>query len=582
MKLIDQCSRLWGETPYTKEEAILWIEKAGRVCYRSEDKIIEGSGQKFVEGIVKRKHYSVIEHSNLVLRTKEKVKFPVNSLKVVQTVFNSKYFTFFIENDRVYISGNWRAWIEYYNATAPDYADMITLDNIHDVFACDIYEVVTNPDDIPTPLKAITVEFETNRAMTHELVRHRPVSYCLSHDTMIHHYGGRKNTIEKLYQYYDSRQKGNGRCNIIRLVGMDDDGELIPVKIKSVVRSGKKKLYKLITESGRSIESSENHRFNTPDGWKQLHELSVDDFVYSNGVDITREFIKQRYLDDNIERKILAKEIGMSDSWLGKKIACWGLQKPKSQQPNRGHGCGKKGMHTKEGLKRISNSKMGKNNPQYVDGIWKNGNRQCWSMYDIEGEKCHCGEDAEERHHIDGNPNNNDESNIDFLCIKCHKARHHDNAKVVFAERIVSIEYSRYDDTYDIEVDHECHNFVANGIIVHNSQESQRYCRYGALVFIKPLGYDDWTDLQKMVFKKSCEETEKWYNELLASGMSPQQARNILTNAVYTKIIMTCNLIEWNHIFSLRCAGGADPQMISLMTPVEKKFNSRGWVNYDK
>ena len=176
MKLKDQCSKLWGETPYTKEESILWIEKAGRVCYRSEDKIIEGSGQKFVEGIIKRRHLSVIEHSNLVLRTKDKVKFPTNSLKVVQNVFNSKYFSFFIQEDRVYISGNWRAWMEYYNATAPDYADMITLDNIDTIFNNPEYEVVTNPDDVPVPLKAVTVEFETNRAMTHELVRHRPTS----------------------------------------------------------------------------------------------------------------------------------------------------------------------------------------------------------------------------------------------------------------------------------------------------------------------------------------------------------------------------------------------------------------------
>ena len=52
MNLIEQKSKIWGETPYTKEEAVQWIEKAGRVCYRSEDKIVEGSGIKFVNNII--------------------------------------------------------------------------------------------------------------------------------------------------------------------------------------------------------------------------------------------------------------------------------------------------------------------------------------------------------------------------------------------------------------------------------------------------------------------------------------------------------------------------------------------------
>lgn len=38
------------------------IERSGRVCYKSEDKICEGSGEKFVAAIIKRGHESVIEH----------------------------------------------------------------------------------------------------------------------------------------------------------------------------------------------------------------------------------------------------------------------------------------------------------------------------------------------------------------------------------------------------------------------------------------------------------------------------------------------------------------------------------------
>jgi thymidylate synthase (FAD) len=38
------------------------IERAGRVCYKSEGKITDGSDKKFVEGIIRRGHESVIEH----------------------------------------------------------------------------------------------------------------------------------------------------------------------------------------------------------------------------------------------------------------------------------------------------------------------------------------------------------------------------------------------------------------------------------------------------------------------------------------------------------------------------------------
>ena len=177
MNLIEQKSTVWGETPYTKEEAILWIERAGRVCYRSEDKIIDGSGITFVNNIIKRKHLSVIEHSNLVLRLKEKSEFPLVAIQAAKAVFDSDYFSFDIYKDRIYVAGNWRAWFEWYNRISPDYADIITLDNMFDVIVSESYEIVTDPEEIPNSLKVITAEFITDRAVTHELVRHRPASY---------------------------------------------------------------------------------------------------------------------------------------------------------------------------------------------------------------------------------------------------------------------------------------------------------------------------------------------------------------------------------------------------------------------
>jgi thymidylate synthase (FAD) len=44
------------------------IERAGRICYKSEDKITEESADKFVKMLLSRGHESVIEHSSITMK----------------------------------------------------------------------------------------------------------------------------------------------------------------------------------------------------------------------------------------------------------------------------------------------------------------------------------------------------------------------------------------------------------------------------------------------------------------------------------------------------------------------------------
>ena len=44
------------------------IEKVGRTCYKSEDKITSKSAKEFVASLIKRGHESVIEHANVSVR----------------------------------------------------------------------------------------------------------------------------------------------------------------------------------------------------------------------------------------------------------------------------------------------------------------------------------------------------------------------------------------------------------------------------------------------------------------------------------------------------------------------------------
>jgi thymidylate synthase (FAD) len=52
-------------------------------------------------------------------------------------------------------------------------------------------------------------------------------------------------------------------------------------------------------------------------------------------------------------------------------------------------------------------------------------------------------------------------------------------------------------------------------------------------------------------------EAQKIYDELVESGIKPEDARFILPNACCTEIVMSCNMREWRHIFKERLSSAA-------------------------
>lgn len=112
------------------------------------------------------------------------------------------------------------------------------------------------------------------------------------------------------------------------------------------------------------------------------------------------------------------------------------------------------------------------------------------------------------------------------------------------------------------------------------SQESTRYCNYAKdkfdneLTFIDPCfwvcgktEYEWWRD--------ACAAAEHMYLQLLEYGAKPQEARSVLPNSLKTEIVMTTNPREWRHVFKLRCAEAAHPQMREVMIPCRNEFAAR-------
>lgn len=50
------------------QEIIRKIEQFGRVCYKSEGNIADGSAEKFIQNIIKNGHESVIEHEKVSVK----------------------------------------------------------------------------------------------------------------------------------------------------------------------------------------------------------------------------------------------------------------------------------------------------------------------------------------------------------------------------------------------------------------------------------------------------------------------------------------------------------------------------------
>lgn len=66
MKIIEPYYAI--ETPTNGEAILAHIEKCGRTCYKSEDKITPDSARAFVTRLIKSGHESVIEHFSVTVR----------------------------------------------------------------------------------------------------------------------------------------------------------------------------------------------------------------------------------------------------------------------------------------------------------------------------------------------------------------------------------------------------------------------------------------------------------------------------------------------------------------------------------
>lgn len=215
MNLINPYEKLYGLVPLftnnTKFICTKFIEECGRTCYKSEDKITDDSCIKFVDKIIERKHLTVIEHSNLVVRLGYKgLKTNTPSLITQVQMLKSDFMSYDHDEDYIYIGGNLRAWMElldFYDIN--DIADAV-ISYVSEYFLAYPtmkYSLVELNQLIPETLRRYTVLFVNDRAFSHELVRHRLCVFSQESQRYVRYDDGATFIIPYQYRANDMPQR---------------------------------------------------------------------------------------------------------------------------------------------------------------------------------------------------------------------------------------------------------------------------------------------------------------------------------------------------------------------------------------
>jgi thymidylate synthase (FAD) len=159
MRLIRPSAEIW-----TQEAGISGIykqiERCARVCYKSEDKIGEGTAKKMVEMLTKRGHTAMLEHGTVYLAMPMETIIPIEANGWGKYTKNpySKGFKICEVNGqkRVAVTTNLRVLVE--NGWLDDLKYICEPTEYHE--------------------RRITVRFVCDRGVSHELVRHRVFSFA--------------------------------------------------------------------------------------------------------------------------------------------------------------------------------------------------------------------------------------------------------------------------------------------------------------------------------------------------------------------------------------------------------------------
>lgn len=342
-----------------------------------------------------------------------------------------------------------------------------------------------------------------SRSVTHELIRHRAgMSYCLAGDTLIYGTKWDHGHLSRLQKYrledlYAMTRTPYGRSCLksLRLRCLDEQsGTFAPGKVKSILCSGVKPVFKVTLSDGKTITSTKEHRFLTKDGW-----MPLEDVVGGLRISATGHAIYEK-----------------ADA----EIMVNGQAAPANAEWSQPHALAQRLFQREAAIDGLSSTKR-------------------------------------------------------------PTARRMLIPKSV---SIASVIYAGEQMTYDIEMEGPNHNFIANGIITHNSQQSQRYVSGRMVRFVERPEYAIDGALHAQFLQRIDRAAAEYASiterilEMQHSGTQllsadertdlrkkvQQTARSVLPNETEAPIVVTGNTRAWRHIISMRASAHAETEIREL------------------
>ena len=214
MNIINQSVQLIEKPDVIARMSVLqYLEKIGRVCYKSEDRITNDSCVKFIKMLRDRKHWAMLEHFIFTFDVPEELFKQINQsiieigdyrFQVFARYFNTSTYLnregdihFLVSasataiNNMINIPGLYieafmtiakRLWVAIPEIILlPEDSEAMMLlkaTDESDVVILQPQDVKNLPRNIRMQHDWFTAFYITNRAVSHEIVRHRPFSYA--------------------------------------------------------------------------------------------------------------------------------------------------------------------------------------------------------------------------------------------------------------------------------------------------------------------------------------------------------------------------------------------------------------------
>lgn len=279
---------------------------------------------------------------------------------------------------------------------------------------------------------------------------------CLAEDTFIKFINVREDgvvqdckgsSIKNLYERFHNRAELT-KNTTFNVTSINEENKIFRNEIADVVKSGVKECFELTTAHGFKIKATKDHKFFVGDNYIPLSELTEGDVVYIHNNTPYK-------IEEGSERKKY-KETTLK--WYYKGFA---------REINGS-------MYYREKVHRLvfeadMNNMTYEQYTNYLNGNLETQPQDGWDFLTIP--------EGYEVHHIDENTNNNDIENLQLYSkaehAKFHALDRHNNLRFIATEdTIVSIIYVGEVMTYDIKCYFPYNNFIAEGIVVHNSGKS--------------------------------------------------------------------------------------------------------------